>query len=408
MGGASVYIISCLPLHLRFLLFGDELPSSLTLFTDARIRVETPQAAALGPRSDQLEDSVIPCNRPTSIQIASQKSKFPRRCCKCRTVIVRRACLPCTRMTLMLSVSCLGKFHADIALNGTDCSHCESFNLASLCSRIAFFSESKMLANEEASLDSASLRDLRSATDLALCTTKATAQAIGRSMSSLIVLDHHLWLTMTEMKEADKVPFLDTPVSSGSLFGPAVEGFAERSTESQKSSQAMRHFLPKHTSSSSASSRPRPAPTQQIAKPTTTALEPQPPEGRRDRERSCSAQCYPFPKRRGPRPKIALDPAPQKSSWTARKKEEGPESRYRCYRWTTEQAASILPLATPLSDGCRGKFVFGSPRAHFSAHVSDLFDSGQNITHTFSKREQKYFSAYHKRPALMQPVFTTV
>ncbi len=165
------------------------------------------------------------------------------------------------------------------------------------------------------------------------------------------------------------------------------------------------HFLPKHTSSSSASSRPRPAPTQQIAKPTTTALEPQPPEGRRDRERSCSAQCYPFPKRQGPRPKIALDPAPQKSSWTARKKDEGPESRYR---WTTAQAASILPLATPLSAGCRGKFVFGSPRAHFSTHVSDLFDSGQNITHTFSKREQKYFSAYHKRPALMQPVFTTV
>ncbi len=45
------------------------------------------------------------------------------------------------------------------------------------------------------------------------------------------------------MKEADKVPFLDAPVSSGSLFGPAVEGFAERFTETQKSSQAMRYFL---------------------------------------------------------------------------------------------------------------------------------------------------------------------
>ncbi len=56
-----------------------------------------------------------------------------------------------------------------------------------------------MLANEEAGLDTALLRDLRSATDLALCATKATAQAIGHSMSSLIVLEHHLWLTMTEM-----------------------------------------------------------------------------------------------------------------------------------------------------------------------------------------------------------------
>ncbi len=38
-------------------------------------------------------------------------------------------------------VSCLGKSHADSALSGTDCSHCENFSLASLCARIAFFSE---------------------------------------------------------------------------------------------------------------------------------------------------------------------------------------------------------------------------------------------------------------------------
>ncbi len=76
------------------------------------------------------------------------------------------------------------------------------------------------------------------------------------------------------MKEADKIPFLDAPISSGSLFGPAVEGFAERFTESQKSSQAMRHFLPKRTSSTSASSRPKSAPTQQTAKPVSTTPEP--------------------------------------------------------------------------------------------------------------------------------------
>ncbi len=125
--------------------------------------------------------------------------------------------------------------------------------------------QAKMLANKEAGLDAASLRDLRSATDLALRATKATAQAIGRSMSSLVVLERHLWLTLTEMKEADKVPFLDAPVSLNSLFVPAVEGFAERFTEAQKSSQAMRHFLPKRACSA-ASSRPKPAPTQQPAK----------------------------------------------------------------------------------------------------------------------------------------------
>ncbi len=61
-------------------------------------------------------------------------------------------------------------------------------------------------------------------------------------MSSLVVLERYLWLMMMEMKavDMDMVPFLDTTVSSGSLFGPAVEGFAERFTEAQKSSQAMR------------------------------------------------------------------------------------------------------------------------------------------------------------------------
>ncbi len=38
--------------------------------------------------------------------------------------------------------------------------------------------------------------------------------------------------------------------------------------------------------------------------------------------------------------------------------------------------------------------------------MSDRCD--KNKTHTFSKRDQKSFSAYHKRPALMQPVFTAV
>ncbi len=50
--------------------------------------------------------------------------------------------------------------------------------------------QAKMLASEEAGLDAASLRDLRSATDLSLRTTKAIAQTIGRSMSSLVVLEH--------------------------------------------------------------------------------------------------------------------------------------------------------------------------------------------------------------------------
>ncbi len=128
-------------------------------------------------------------------------------------------------------------------------------------------------------------------------------------MASLVVLERHLWLTLTEIKDADGVSFLDSPISPSGLFGPAVEGFAERFTEAQKASQAMRHFLPKRSSR-----RPRTAPTQQPAKPAPAVSAPQPARTQQPRGRSRSARRHPPPKRQGPRPKIALDPAPPASS----------------------------------------------------------------------------------------------
>ncbi len=175
--------------------------------------------------------------------------------------------------------------------------------------------QAKLLsAIDESEPDPATLRELRSATDLALRATKTTAQAIGRSMASLVVLERHLWLTLTEIKDTDKVSFLDAPISPSGLFGPAVEGFAERFTEAQKASQAMRHFLPKRSSSAAAQSRPKTALTQQPAKPAPAVSAPQPARTQQTRGRSRSARRHPFPKRLGPRPKIALDPAPPASS----------------------------------------------------------------------------------------------
>ncbi len=158
-------------------------------------------------------------------------------------------------------------------------------------------------STDESNLNPAAFNELCSATDLALRITKMTAQAIGRSMASLVLLERHLWLNLTEMKDADKVPFLDSPVSPDGLFGPAVEGFAERFIATQKSSQTMRHFLPKRSSSAAASSRLKLAPTQQPAKATPPAVQPAAkPEPRRSR----SARRHP-PKCQGPRPKIVLD-----------------------------------------------------------------------------------------------------
>ncbi len=69
--------------------------------------------------------------------------------------------------------------------------------------------QAKLLsAIDKSEPDPATLRELGSATDLALRATKTTAQAIGRSMASLVVLERHLWLTLTEIKDVDKVSFL--------------------------------------------------------------------------------------------------------------------------------------------------------------------------------------------------------
>ncbi|MGL5828138.1 MAG: hypothetical protein ACRC0L_01055 [Angustibacter sp.] len=78
--------------------------------------------------------------------------------------------------------------------------------------------QAKLLRSlDESGPDDPAFCDLRSATDLALRATKATAQAIGRSMASLVVLEHHLWLNLTEIKEADKVAFLDARFPRRSL-----------------------------------------------------------------------------------------------------------------------------------------------------------------------------------------------
>lgn len=58
-------------------------------------------------------------------------------------------------------------------------------------------------------------------------------------MATLVVLERHLWLNRMEIKDTDKTIFLDSPVSPLVSSDPVVDGFAERFTAAQKSSQAM-------------------------------------------------------------------------------------------------------------------------------------------------------------------------
>lgn len=52
---------------------------------------------------------------------------------------------------------------------------------------------------DESGPDPAAFKELLSASDLALSATKTTAQAIACVMASLVVLESHLWLNLTEI-----------------------------------------------------------------------------------------------------------------------------------------------------------------------------------------------------------------
>ncbi len=91
--------------------------------------------------------------------------------------------------------------------------------------------------------DLAVLLELRAATDLALRVTKVTAQSLGRAMSTLVVQERHLWLCLADMKEQEKVQFLNAPMSQAGLFGDAVESFAQQFSAVQKQTEAIKHIM---------------------------------------------------------------------------------------------------------------------------------------------------------------------
>ncbi|KAI2661474.1 Transposon Ty3-G Gag-Pol polyprotein [Labeo rohita] len=67
------------------------------------------------------------------------------------------------------------------------------------------------LLKELAEGDKVDLEELRKTADLALRATKETARAVGRSMAAMVAAERHLWLTLSDMKEKDRVFLLDAP-----------------------------------------------------------------------------------------------------------------------------------------------------------------------------------------------------
>ncbi len=101
--------------------------------------------------------------------------------------------------------------------------------------------------DEREQVSSDDIAELRRTADLSLRTTKETARAIGRSMAAMVAAERHLWLTLSDMKDKDRVCLLGAPLSSSGLFGDAVNSVVDRFQEASKQAAAFQRFLPRRS-----------------------------------------------------------------------------------------------------------------------------------------------------------------
>ncbi len=115
-------------------------------------------------------------------------------------------------------------------------------------------------------------------------------------MMALVVQERHLWLCLADMRDTDKVRFLNSPVSQTGLFGDAVENFAKQFSAVQKQSEAISHILPRRSAVASTLPPAAPQPARRRGRPPATAPAPapqqQPPPKRR---RGASRKRGPLP-----------------------------------------------------------------------------------------------------------------
>ncbi len=101
--------------------------------------------------------------------------------------------------------------------------------------------------DEEDTIKSDDITELRRATDLSLRATKETAKAIGRSMAALVVTERHLWLNRSQIKDKDRAFLLNAPISPSGLFGSAINSVVDRSLETKKQAAAFQQYLPRRS-----------------------------------------------------------------------------------------------------------------------------------------------------------------
>ncbi len=114
--------------------------------------------------------------------------------------------------------------------------------------------------DERETMKSDDISELRRTADLALRATKETARAIWRSMATLVAAERHLWLTLSDIKEKDRVFLLNAPLAPSGLFGDDVDAVVHRYQETRKQAAAFQRFLPCRSPAQAAAGWKQPPP----------------------------------------------------------------------------------------------------------------------------------------------------
>ncbi len=93
------------------------------------------------------------------------------------------------------------------------------------------------------------------------------ARSLCKAMSTLVAQECHLWLILAEMRDVDKVCFLDAPISQAGLFGDTVEDFALQFSAVQRQAEAIQKNQSAVGHSSACSSPRVPPPNAETQRP---------------------------------------------------------------------------------------------------------------------------------------------
>ncbi len=104
------------------------------------------------------------------------------------------------------------------------------------------------------------ISELRKTADLSLRATKETARAIRWSMAALMAAERHLWLTLLDIKDRDRVFLLAALLLPSGLFGDAVDSVVDKHQEVRRQAASFQWFLPHRSLAHGAAGREQPLP----------------------------------------------------------------------------------------------------------------------------------------------------